>query len=451
MNFSMLFIRSSIRFFLVAVFGFAATVCASAQVLPIGPATTVFLQPMNISNTSGTSWFQRVALDNQGNIDVVWWDDTPGYRAVFFSRSTDGGLTFSSPQNISNDPNGSFEPQMALDSAGNIYVVWGGWSTNSAYFTSSSDGSNFSTPTKITDNVNGAVSIAVGPDGCVNLGWADASRYQSVDFNRTCDGGATFSAPALVYTLGGTPQIAVDSAGNIDVVWEGGLGTFDIWFSRSTDGGASFSPAMELAGSNEFRVSFALAVDSSNNINVAVTRSPYTDVFLERSVDGGISFTTTNVSNANSNPQYIAPALRIVVDSVGGIDVAREEPSTGSIVFNRSLDQGITFSSTTVPKGGETDGDPQIAVDSSGNINLAWSGNSSGSYDVFFSRSTDGGATFCSPQNLSNGSIGAFTPMPQIALDSFGNTYITWTNGDIFFTRSITVPTLPKLGLKPAI
>jgi hypothetical protein len=301
--------------------------------------------------------------------------------------------------------------------------------------------------------VNGPVTVVAGRDGCVNLGWADASH--SVYFDRTCDGGASFSAPVLVYGLGGSPQIAIDSMGNVDVVWEGGVGFFDILFSRSTNGGASFSPAIELAGPNESGVSYALAVDSSNNINVVLTRSPYTDVFLERSVDGGVSFTRTNVSNTNSgstgNPQYIAPAVQIALDSLGGIDVAREEPSTGSIVFNRSIDQGITFSSTAIPKGGATDGDPQIAVDSNGNINLAWAGNSSGIYDVFFSRSTDLGASFSSPQNLSTGSIGASTPMPQIGLDSLGNTYVTWTNGDIFFTRSATIPTPLVLPSKPAI
>lgn len=50
-----------------------------------------------------------------------------------------------------------------------------------------------------------------------------------------------------------------------------------------------------------------------------------------------------------------------------------------------------------------TGGGPQVAVDRNGNINLFWVPN-----DVFFSRSSDGGATFSTPQNLSSG-ISAFT------------------------------------------
>jgi len=41
---------------------------------------------------------------------------------------------------------------------------------------------------------------------------------------------------------------------------------------------------------------------------------------------------------------------------------------------------------------------PRIAVDSTGGINVVWVDTTPGNQDVFFSRSTDGGAGFSAPQ-----------------------------------------------------
>src|SRR6266849_2179219 len=55
----------------------------------------VFSTPKNISNNTGNSLQPRIVVDSSGNINVVWRDDTPGHFDSFFSRSSDGGATFS--------------------------------------------------------------------------------------------------------------------------------------------------------------------------------------------------------------------------------------------------------------------------------------------------------------------------------------------------------------------
>jgi hypothetical protein len=72
------------------------------------------------------------------------------------------------------------------------------------------------------------------------------------------------------------------------------------------------------------------------------------------------------------------------------------------------------------------------------------------SYDVFFSRSTDAGTTFSTPQKLSNNTVTS-SPLPQIALDFLGNPYVAWMdyspgNPEIFFSRGVVQipPVLPK-------
>ena len=43
---------------------------------------------------------------------MVWTDFTAGNNDIFFARSTDGGLTFSEPENLSETTGGSFLPQI---------------------------------------------------------------------------------------------------------------------------------------------------------------------------------------------------------------------------------------------------------------------------------------------------------------------------------------------------
>src|SRR5215204_5013830 len=54
---------------------------------------------------------------------TVWHDNTPGNFDIFFARSTDGGLTFSEPENISENTGDSFSPEISSE-GNNVYVVW---------------------------------------------------------------------------------------------------------------------------------------------------------------------------------------------------------------------------------------------------------------------------------------------------------------------------------------
>ena len=79
----------------------ASTVSIEAQLVP-GPVpvpspqnTTVFSLPQNVSNSPDASSNHQIAVDSQGNINIIWLDKSPGYQAVFFSHSTDGGRSFS--------------------------------------------------------------------------------------------------------------------------------------------------------------------------------------------------------------------------------------------------------------------------------------------------------------------------------------------------------------------
>ena len=417
---------------------------ARAQLPPPPASTVVFLPPQNISNDPGASFDHQIAVDSSGRICIVWLDNTPGYAAVFFSQSSDGGITFSTPQNLSNDPGGAAPPRIAVDSAGNIDVVWAGSSgSQSGFFSRSTDGgATFSAPVTIANNVPGTPVIALDSSGNIYASWVDSVSL-NVFFSRSVDGGATFSTPTQVSNrppLRGAfvSSLAVDAIGNIDLVWQDFEGYFNVWFNRSDDGGVTFSSSKNIAAALEFGPLVSMALDSVGAIYVTYNTVPNGDIWLVSSKDGGITFAGTNVSNDQTPPTRANPCCaQVVIDPVDNVDVVwADNGPLRDITFARSMDGGITFSSTTIST---TGGSPRIAVDSGCSINVVWAGPSPNS-DVFYSSSNDNGATFSAPQNLSNDGAAA---NPLLALDPRGNVNVVWADGaagnfDIFFSRGIT-------------
>ncbi len=415
-----------------------------------------FSTPKNLSNTTVNSFAPQIAVDPSGNINVVWGDDTP-VAEIFFSRSSDGGATFFTPKNLSNNTGASFAPQIAVDPSGNINVVWGDNTPGSVdiLFSRSTDGgATFSTPKNVSNNTGTSFAhrVAVDASGDINVVWEDDTPGNfDIFFSRSTDGGATFSAPKNLSNNTGfsfEPQIAVDASGNINVVWPDTTpGNVDTFFSRSSDGGATFTAPKNL--SNNTGTSFApqIAMDASGNINVVWKDDTpgNSEIFFNRSTDGGATFSTPkNLSNNtgfSSDPQ-------VAVDSSSDINVVWEDDTPGNfdIFFSRSTDGGATFS--TLENLSNNTGEsffPQIAMDASGDINVVWRDNTPGSLDIFFSRSTDGGATFSTAKNLSNNTGGSFDPL--MTLDVSGNINVVWFddtpgNFDIFFSRGVTLNSL---------
>src|SRR6266849_4443770 len=428
-----------------------AVMCAPAS-------SQQFSTPKNVSNNSDFSFTPQLAVDLGGNIYVVWEDDTNTNSNILFSRSTDGG-TFSAPKGVSNSAGFSFNPRIAVDSGGTINVVWQDspdfYRTSNVFFRRSSDaGNTFSTPMNLSGTSSSAFystpQIAVHNAGNISIVWESDTGNLAIWFSGSSDGGATFSAPTMLSTnTGGSidSQIAVDKNGNINVVWEDDLaGHSDISFSRSADNGATFSPPMNLsnplgnslANSNSPR----LALDILGNINaVWANDSPGNfDIFISRSTDGGVNFSgPKNISKSSSfssNP-FIA------VDAGGNINLVWADINPADlntdIFFARSSDGGATFSTAqNVSHSSGFSSNPWLTVDAGANINVSWEDNTPGNRDIFFARSTDSGTTFPTAANLSADS--GLSLAAQIAADKNGNINVAWQDhtpgiSQIFFSR----------------
>jgi hypothetical protein len=356
--------------------------------------------PRNLSSSTGYSFSPRIAVDSAGGINVVWVDTTPGNQDVFFSRSTNGGASFSAPQNLSNDAPDSASPQVGVDTSGNISVVWENDDiTYGIMYRHSTDGVTFSTVANLATNTTGSFGpqMAIGVDGSVSVVWEDDFNFQSdVSFSRSTDQGATFSTPKNLSNNSGnsfSAQVAVDLSGNIEVAWTDNTpGNNDILFTHSSDGGATFASTKSISSSRGDTGSAQVGVDTNGNIFVAwqdnVPPAFNKDVYLARSSDGGTSFSAANLSNNVGNS--INPFMN--VDVSGGINLVWMDrtPGNASIFFTRSTDAGVTFAAAqnlSNDVGSSSDG--QVLADKNGNLDVVWSDDASGVNQILFSRFTN--------------------------------------------------------------
>src|SRR3990172_11033526 len=80
---------------LVLVFG-------TLGVLFISEATAQPATPINLSNTEGESYRPQI-LVKENNVYAIWQDDSVGKGDIFFSSSSNGGLSFSPVVNLSDN------------------------------------------------------------------------------------------------------------------------------------------------------------------------------------------------------------------------------------------------------------------------------------------------------------------------------------------------------------
>ena len=146
-----------------------------------GVVQKISTHPDNVGNDD---WIPQIAVDFAGNSYVVWWGSDGHDDDIYWVKVNSAGVPgvvqkiSTHPDNVGND---DWIPQIAVDFAGNSYVVWWG-----------SDGHDYEVYwVKIASSgIPGPVQkISTHPDN------VDRDAY--------------------------LPQIAADSAGNTSVVWEG--------------------------------------------------------------------------------------------------------------------------------------------------------------------------------------------------------------------------------------
>lgn len=355
--------------------------------------------PSNASRSRGfTSLQAGFKVDAAGTVHVVFDDDSVKVRSteVFYAQSTDGGRNFSNSVKVSGASTLATQSTLTLDSAGNPYIAWTGVNPTPA---------------------NGTFATFV---------------------LRSTDHGNTFSTPVLVSgpaRSAQSPKIAVDNNGNIVVAFvDASLTGIPVFAVRSTDGGTTFtapariSPAGETVGNPPF-----VALDSNGAAYVVYQDSAQQISTIKLAVaSNGQTFGSPKII---SDTQVTAFAPQIAIDRLDNVYVTfYDRFGLTSPVFNReiivikSTDKGNTFGpQVNVSNNSDQSTFPSMIVDDQGRVSVAWEdATDDPQRDVFVARSTDGGATYGRPVNLSANSARSFGAFG--GMDASGNLFVAWTD-----------------------
>jgi hypothetical protein len=186
-----------------------------------------------------------------------------GNNEIVVARSNDNGTTFSAPQNVSLSPSiGSAKSRIAA-SGSNVYVAWeeGVGSASEIFLARSSDsGVSFGTPTNVSATAAfSSISVSLDADGAnLWIVWSDRSLGNDELFYRhSLDSGETFSASDnLSLTPSGSSTPFVKGKGSqVWVAWADAptgnptSNVPDIYARGSSDGGTSFGETVNISNS----------------------------------------------------------------------------------------------------------------------------------------------------------------------------------------------------------
>jgi hypothetical protein len=408
----------------------------------------------------------QIAATQAGNVYVLWAeanDEKDRNTTVQFTVSADNGVTFMYPRVLSNDLSSSSLPQIAAIENGSVYVVWADKNSTSGdsdiVFRSSTDGGkNFGRTKTLSRDIEGSTSslllssspqIVATENGGVYLAWVDTnstSGDSDIVFRSSTDGGKNFGRTKTLsrdiegstssLLLSSFPQITATETGGVYVVWldtNSTSGDSDVVFRGSTTSGENFSRRVlsrDTQGSPPLLSSSPqIAATENGGVYLAWVDTNSTsgdsDIVFRGSTTSGESFSRRVLSrDTQGSPPLLSSSPQIAATENGGVYIVRVDTNSTSgssdIVFRASTDGGKKFNSIKLSREIELSSvSPQLAAIQNGNAYVLWVES-----NPQFSEILDNGTLV--GEVLSLGQTTNTASYPRITATEIGSLYMIW-------------------------
>ncbi len=288
----------------------------SALIPQLIPNVPLSSDPSVVVDTAGNFFVFTISLNNSGNGEL------------WLFKSNDAGETFDNYYLAANGPWFEDKEMGACDLnpnspyTNNLYVSWTRFTstTNIMFSKSTDDGVTWSTPNTLSnqDGVQGSIPV-VGPNGEIYIAWYGYEGFnEGMYFAKSTDGGNTFNSNNLISLAYNPwfPSMAVDLSngpnhGNIYVAWDDARNNDeDVFMCRSTDGGGTWSSPFRVNDDpiNNGKDQYWpwVTVNEQGNVYIVfydtrnTTNNNYIKAYLAESTDGGLTFSNTELSSQES-------------------------------------------------------------------------------------------------------------------------------------------------------
>jgi hypothetical protein len=328
-------------------------------------------------------------------VHVVWYDKSDGNWEIYYMRSTDQGLSWEPATRLTNDPESSGGPSIAVCGSF-VHVTWCDRKTGNPeiYYIRSTDGGTT---------------------------WEEEKQL-------TDDPASSFG-----------PDLSVSGA-NVYLVWVSSsydTGIREVHYRNSTDGGITWQPDTWLSYNSYIAYNPSLA-SSGEDVLVVWNdrRDGHLEIYSKRSSDGGLDW-EEDVRVTNNPGSSQLPSLAIS-GLFTHLVFCRYENQIYKLFYNQSVDGGLTW--------GE---EKQITSTSSISANICvnglfvgivWEDQQNAFSEVYFKCSTDGGKNWSSDILLNDLSFGSYHPFMAVSGSVLHVAWydFRWGNFEIFYKRGPT-------------
>jgi len=394
----------------------------------------------------GAVWLLRVQGDDDeakvkrtsGVVDAAVVN-APAFRSVTVAAA--GSSSFAPQTRMGYTSGDQWEPAIATDRLGHTYILYpqyGGVpgcptcaSPTMILLASSDHGTTWTSPRLMypAGDTTGQwdAQIVVDPvDGrTVYAAWLQNKKSDAVVAKST-DFGATWTVVTADHTNAGTdkPILAVRGQN----VYVGFNHTQTVYVAASHDGGATFTAAKVNANA-QFGWSLAGGGTVTPNGNAYFAWAGYTqnggakgpvNLFISKSTDGGQTWVSTQLDTSGAPPDcsayscgwaFLCAQMTMTSDAAGRLYALWNGGSVDKgperIYFSRSTDGGATWSAkadvSAAPQGA-AHAFPAITARGDGDVRIGWmDARAAGPlWNTYYRTSTDGGATWSGEARLSS-------------------------------------------------
>ena len=275
-------------------------------------------------------------------------------------------------------------------------------------------------------------AAAVYTGGRIHLVWMEneaSGPGVEIYYKRTTDGGSSWlPSKRLTWNSGKSerPAILVDNFGRVFVFWNDETpGNFELYYRKSMDGGVTWlKPRRMTFNSADMDSPASACVDSSNRIHLIYSDRTYgyDQVFYRTSTNGGQDWTSIH----RVTYTFDAFQPKIALDSSGIVHLVWMESNKDDeieIYYKKRLSNGTWTGQRRLTWHLQGSFYPSITIDSADTVHVVWSSLKTGSYEIFYRKSTDKGATWSTANRITwtGGS-----EWPMISVDSNKDLHLVW-------------------------
>jgi len=382
-----------------------------------------FSPQQRVGYSAGDQWEPSIAADGAGSVYVLYpqYGQVPGCAdcripSMVLVLSNDNGATWQPPREISPAPSGQFDPQIVVDPA-DRHTVYASWLQNDkrdlVLAKSLDAGLTWSVMVAHSTqfDIDKPVLAARGPN--VYIGF---NHRQTLWVAASHDAGMTFS----VAEVSPNTRLAWSQAGGATVDISGNV--FFSWAAYSKSAGA---------------------------------KGPVT-LYVSKSTDGGPKWTTRLLDVSGAPPEcasaecdsdFLSAQITMTSDAAGTLyalwNAGVKDKGAQRIYFSSSTTSGANWARkidvSAAPKGVEHSF-PAIAAGAAGDVRIAWMDARHSLWNTFYRSSTNGGASWSPETQLSSYVPGYNYIQPRgfsfpfgdyfgIAIDNRGDAQVVWGEG----------------------